>query len=559
MKNPDYLRRDEEQETESISPADLISFEIKPDFIQVFPAFKRKIIEHTQQMLILLETAPSITIFSIESAIQLHNEKGNAENTNTICLEGIERSKTKLHEIKTLNKAFFTAELINLQNSIETLVDSVTEITNNESAFQIKIRIVRAKAILRSKEFKAKIKQRILNFWPIIVEKAKQLSVFIEISSQKIAKTFALNKTKEYISTDISNYLNTTQTAISTLPYVYQRLFSFEPLETFELFVERAAPMESLTEAFNHWNQEKFSSVILIGEKGSGKTTFVRKFIKANARDENIFVFNRKDEDESPINHLNTIKEKALFTKANSEEKKIIIIDGLECFFETKIGGFDVLMQLFQLISDTKKNIFWLVSVHSVSWEFLDKSVEASNYFGYHIYLNDLEYDELVNLIVYRHNLSGYKIQYIEQENKKSRISKTLEEDEKQEVLKAAFFNELNKIVQGNILQAYIYWMRSAKLIENTIWISLDHQLNFDFVRSIPYPKLILLKSILINNGLNINALSSVFRIEKDSAELQLKQLTDDGILNNIKGRYNINSLIYKQLIKHLNNVNLLH
>lgn len=560
MKKPDYSREVKTDEIESISPNDLISFEIKPNFIQIFPAFKRTLIKHNQTLLNQLNTAPNIAIFSLESASGLYENQKDIKEIYKICLEGIARSILKVEETKQLNDSFFENETEKIRLAINTFVNSLSDITNNENALQIKYRIVKAKAIAHSKEVKDKFIANLLNLVPILLEKLKALKLFIEDLSQKIARQFALDKTRDFISTDISDYLNTTETAISKLPFVYQRLFSFEPLESFNLYIERRVPMETFNLAYAKWKEGKFSPVVLIGEKGSGKTTFLRKFLKTTISNEKVFVFNLLENNKKPADIYHEIIDGTGLTDLKSDNKKIIVLDGLERLFEAKINGFNYLTKLFNVISETRKEVFWIVSVHETSWNFIDKSVQASNYFGYHIRLNDLDYNELVNLIESRHNLSGYKIRYVDNLRKKSFLNiKKKDSGFDEEELRKSYFNLLIKNVQGNILQAYIYWLRSLKLDESTILVNNDNQLEFDFVRGIPQSKLLLLKSILIHSGLSADKMSEIFRIDQSQCDLELKQLDDDGILTSKNKLYFINPLIYRQLIKHLNNINLLH
>jgi GTPase SAR1 family protein len=561
MKDPDYTRKVNLDELESISPDDLISFEIKPAFIKVFPAFKRAIIEHTQNVLNELETTPSVTIYSIETASEYFEEHKNPEEVINICVEGVNRSKAKLKGAGEKNQKFFEAEKEKLRNAIDNLVVSATEITNNESAFQIKLRIVKAKAIGRSKEVREQIKSKIVSFLPKLIESFKKFQAVVILSSQKITKHFIHEKSLGFIATDISDYLSNTQSAIANLPYIYQRLFSFEPLETFELYVERKAVMEKMELAFSKWKEEKFAPVVIIGEKGSGKTTFIRKFIKAKAKNEKVYEINLLTDNKSPSELYKEILEQTHLNKPVSGEKKIIVLDGFERLYESKINGFEFLLKFFKIISDTKKDVFWIVSAHSVSWNFFDKSIEASNYFGYHIYLNDLDFEELYELIETRHKLSGYPLLYSETQKKKSILgNKPIDSPEQQELFMKAYFDELNRTVQGNILQTFIFWMRSASLTENkTIQIESESNLDFNFVRSIPSEKLILLRNILIHSGLDVNRLAKISRADKSHMELQVQQLLDDGILTFSNDVFFVTPLIYKQIIKHLKDINLIH
>ncbi len=301
--------------------------------------------------------------------------------------------------------------------------------------------------------------------------------------------------------------------------------------------------------------------MVIIGEKGSGKTTFINKFLKTKAKTENVFQLDLLAINKNPADLYQYILEKTQLDKPVPGEKKIVVLDGFERLYEARINGFEFLRKFFKIISDTQKDIFWIVAVHNISWNIFNKSIEAANYFDYHIYMNELDIEELNKLIESRHKLSGYPLVFAEKQKKKSLLSaKAGDWEEQQKLLRTAYFNELNKRVQGNILQTFIYWMRSASLLDNrTIQIDSENNLDYTFVRNISAEKLILLKDILIHNGLDVNRMAKISRREIPEVELQVQQLVDDAILTNSEGVLFITPVVYKQIIKHLENINLIH
>jgi hypothetical protein len=71
--------------------------------------------------------------------------------------------------------------------------------------------------------------------------------------------------------------------------------------------------------------------------------------------------------------------------------------------------------------------------------------------------------------------------------------------------------------------------------------------------------KLMRLKYIVLQNGLNIENFSSLLRLSPEKSRLYLDQLHDDGILVYKDGIYNINPIIYRQVIEQLYLLNILH
>ena len=91
----------------------------------------------------------------------------------------------------------------------------------------------------------------------------------------------------------------------------------------------------------------------------------------------------------------------------NSKEKQIIIIENLQHLYLRLVGGFNVLKMIFELISKTNKNTFWIMSSSLYAWNYLDKSVNISDQFGYVINLEELNEDQIREVIYKRHKVSG--------------------------------------------------------------------------------------------------------------------------------------------------------
>lgn len=83
--------------------------------------------------------------------------------------------------------------------------------------------------------------------------------------------------------------------------------------------------------------------------------------------------------------------------------------------------------------------------------------------------------------------------------------------------------------------------------------------MNNNFVQSISKEKMVILRSILIHNGITSLDLSRIFRIKPELSKLRLDQLWDDGILIKPEERYFINPLIYSQIVNKFYRMNLLH
>jgi hypothetical protein len=102
--------------------------------------------------------------------------------------------------------------------------------------------------------------------------------------------------------------------------------------------------------------------------------------------------------------------------------------------------------------------------------------------------------------------------------------------------------------------------MRSAaEVTEDVISLNMPGDKNLEFVQSISLSKFEILRNILIHNGINSIKHAEIFRIPLEKSELQLNQMFDDGLIIQHSGIYNINPMIYKQVIDQMYKLNLLH
>ncbi len=566
IKNPEYDRPIKRSEFESISPSELVGYEIMPGLKAVFPALKIAFINHVQSFEKQVKEIPEIVDFNIESSISFFEKEHEAEAALKIGAEGIERAEHKLDDLAELQQSFIKQEVETLKDSIEHFINEITAIANNQSAHQIKVRVARLKAIEKSKAIRSKIFNQIKNFIPIGLEYAKKSFVFLQQSTVKISRQFSIEPKTNFIASDTSDFLSATETAINQLPYIYQKLFQIEPLKSFELYVGRTKPMDELASAYKKWKEGKFAPVVIIGEKGSGKTTIINRFLKTKIQNEKVIYLDLLVVNKSPEEIFHDIEallvpETTTNEHGEKEHNTILILDGLARLFSAEINGFTFLIKTMKMITETHSRVFWIISAHLYTWNYIDKSLHISDYFGYHIKLTDLAADDLKHIVEKRHNISGYRLVYEQPPLKKSIVNiKKLKAENTQQELEDIYFKSLTAFNKNNLSQAFLYWLRSTSKVENeVIYIRQINEMDNSFIKSIPQSKLIILRNILIHNGITIESHSHIFNEELDMAKLRLDQMLDDGLLIRNQEFYFVNPLIYSQIVNELYLQNLLH
>ena len=389
--------------------------------------------------------------------------------------------------------------------------------------------------------------------------------------SNSLQERIGLLEKSNEMTTELSDFLLQSEKAIERLPYVYRRLYEIKPLEEEGFFEGRIEEMTKLEEAFKLWELSNISSAVIVGEKGSGASSLLNQFVR-NHSDSNIIrrkmtttacsaqaFSNFFDElfEEKTLVDFNDIVD-----FLNSGMKRIIILEDIQHFYLKKPNGFEAITLLFELISQTAKNIFWLVGTSTFSWSYFQKTIAIERYIRHKIVLSPLNDEQIVKLIMKRHRVSGYNLKFdtgeVQRKDLLSRFKKKV--DDSQEGLQKSFFTELNDFAQSNISLALLYWLRSAISFEdNTVVIGKIKNIKFNFLTSLDTNSIFTLHSLLLHDTLNVSEHAEIFHQAERQSRMTLMVLEDSGILVSKDGEFHINHLVYRQIVNVLRNKNLIH
>lgn len=576
IKGNNYGREVKRSELESFNPKELIEKELIHKFAAEIKRIKIKINQQIQLIHNDLSEIDQVAEFNLEAAIasaEKNNIKYGEEKLSiTIAIEGLGRAITKVEDIE--ENAQNISSLINndLGISVFSFVKSLQDLTESEKVFQMKIRIAKAIAQERAENIKDKILRFIKSIFPSIVNGWNNLSIESSKTYFNIKKRLGIYHKVEILTSEISDYLAETRSAIEKLPFVYQRLFRNEALTDERFFVERSKELQVLTTAYENWKQERYSSVVIHGEKGAGSTTIINFYLSRNNPEYGIIrhvqletISNADDlikffEKLFGLNNILSVDD--LILKISSfEQKKIVILENLQNFFLRTVSGFGPLEAIFSIISKTNKKIFWITTCTIYAWGYFQKTLGIADYFGYDIKLESLKDDEINNVILKRHRVSGFNLVFQPSENdSNSKAFKKMNDEQKQIFLKKKYFTMLNKIVLSNITLAQLFWLRSTiKVIDNTIYISSLRDLDFSFMKSLSDDKIFTLYSLLLHEGMSEADHLCVFNQTVSKSKLTTISLIDDGIVLEEGDIFYVNPLLYRHTVNLLKSKNIIH
>ena len=399
----------------------------------------------------------------------------------------------------------------------------------------------------------------------------KKLLVNFKHYYNKFRKILGINPDETKITGEISNYLSDTQKSISNLPLIYQKLFAIKPLTNERFYIPADKVLSDLENAYSNWKKSNIASTCIVGESGSGMTTTINYFVKNSHFDYSINTYDvlkTTTTEDDFIKFLKTIfvdynfkNINQLVTKINKNRKKrIIIIENIQQLFLRIRGGFSNLMLLFQLISQTNSNIFWINTCSLYSWKYIDFAINSKDYYRNIINMNFEKKDKIKNIIESRHKPSGFNLIFKEPETFwKSRNYKKLNYENKQEFLKNDFFKKLNKFSQNNISMALIFWQRAVIQIEEDKFIMQYKNIDHSFLSTLSLQKIKILHTILIQRNINTTELSKIFNTTENESFMQLTVLKNDAIIIQKNNRFSINPLLYRQVVDYLKSSNFIY
>lgn len=560
-----------------ISPYELVTYQSWPNLAEKIKQAKLDLNLKVTSFIDEINALSQVSEFNLESALSLFENEDSLENTskeNTpkkVALEGLDRSEEKVEDFKETLANLSKSNGDILLPSIDKFNKSILELTDTENITEIRLTIAKAKSIEKSKLLKEKIINNVKNFIPVaILFTNTKYTKAVEYVKNVLLRSGLYKKPTDATS-DLSDFLKQAETALGELPYVYQRLFRSETLQNEALFIGRTDAIESLETAYNSFEKNHYAASIIVGERGSGKTSLIYHFLNKNKKvPKAIFLSSNINISKSIefIAFLNTSFEKNLNTLEewieffNKGKKRTVVLENIQYLYFREVGGFNVLHQLSSLISATKNNVFWIVTSAKYAFQYLDKSIQLSELFAYNIEMSELDKATMKEALIKRHKISGYNLHfekppvaYLSKKFLKSSV------EVQQDILKEEFFSDINKIAQSNFRIAFMYWIRSTvKVSGSTIYMRSLKTIDTSFLNKIAPAKLLLLNSILLQERLNMADIVELSSLNKQHTENIIHSLFEKGLLTMDNGEfYTINIFLYRQITSLLKSKNVIH
>jgi hypothetical protein len=317
------------------------------------------------------------------------------------------------------------------------------------------------------------------------------------------------------------------------LPMIYRRLFRVGPVEDPRFLVGREAEMAGFDDALGCWTEGKGASVIVIGARGTGKTSLMNcaasgvfprcEVVRGQFSDRLVSAAQMA----GFVRGLLRIPADSDIVDALSERRRVVLVEEFERTFLRTINGFAALRMLLNLMYSTGRSTLWIFSVNETAYRYLDAVIGLGRHFSHRVNAMSVKQEDLTNAILQRHNLSGLRLEFAplpEEDPRVSRIRRFLgfEQDPQQ-----LFLDALYEQSEGIFRAAFELWQGAIERVEGGI-VHMRQPLAPNYQKLASEMTLLdcfMLKAILQHGSLTAEEIALVLGVPREESVRQLERL----------------------------------
>lgn len=249
------------------------------------------------------------------------------------------------------------------------------------------------------------------------------------------------------------------------LPAIYRRLFRFEAVRDPRFLVGREREMEAVAETRAMWEAGRPVALLIIGERGSGKTSLINCAIKRPLEGLEIVrgEFHQRLSNAAQLRDFLAetlgLEDSSLLEKSLNQHRRVVILEELERSFLRQIGHYAAMRELQRLIAATCRNTLWIVVTNQIAFRFLDASVSLGQSFSHRVNAASAAPDALRDAILLRHNLSGLRLQFSIPAEKRTLLNRWRNWIRGQADPEKIFFDQLAQESAGVFRTAFEIWL----------------------------------------------------------------------------------------------------
>ena len=317
------------------------------------------------------------------------------------------------------------------------------------------------------------------------------------------------------------------------LPALYERLFRLAPVEDPRFLVGREIEMQGLAQAFSSWQSGRGMNVVVVGARGSGKTSLLNCACQTAITGVPVVRgqfgprIRSAAEMTAFLEDLFAVPAGAGVQAALSQGRRVVVIEEMERTFLRHMNGFDVLRDFLQLVTATSRSTLWILSLNQASFGYLDAVAGLGRNFSHRVNAMAIRQEQMVEAILQRHALSGLRLQFAPVPPGDPRVQRLRRFFGLELTPQQMFFDALYRQSEGLFRAAFGLWLGSIERIEGSV-VHMLQPLDPDYSRleaELQTGDLFALQAILQHASLTEAELAEVFGTSLADARGRLERL----------------------------------
>ncbi len=352
---------------------------------------------------------------------------------------------------------------------------------------------------------------------------------------------------------------------INELPQDYLKNFSADNEDFIEV---KAHSYHKIRKNIESWFDEKLmeNSLVIYGKSGMGKSKILQRLQQDfSAKELKIINYKisekitKKEELENLIQQIFCLQKEnceSALALENINEKTLVLLDDCHNLFLSKRFGLEAFKKFARLVNSSSDKIFWVCSFDNFAWNYLYNALDITKYFRDSFKIMRWSDFDIRNLILKKHENSGFKMIY------DPLIFAIHAQSSNQEFadINKKFFQMLWGQSKGNPRVATMLWLSCLSLVdEKTIKINLPKSSNFASLVNLPDEQLFIYAAIAKHRNLSLEEIVDCLNISSALALNVVRSGVEKGYLIKENNRYLLAGIWQNEISQLLINKNFIY